>query len=134
MGTWGLGAFDNDDAADWVWDLERSTDLQVVVRALTPPPGYLETPDATLVMAAAEIVAAAGGHPHARLPPRVSEWIQKQAHLDFVSLVSLARTQVHRLLSSPNEWAELWDDSGQRSEWESEANALLTRLEFQEKE
>lgn len=30
MGAWGHGPFDNDDAGDWVWELEESEDFSVV--------------------------------------------------------------------------------------------------------
>ena len=34
MGAWGHGSFENDGAADWVYELETAEDLAVVISAL----------------------------------------------------------------------------------------------------
>jgi hypothetical protein len=31
MGAWGHDSFDNDDAGDWVYELEESSDMSVIV-------------------------------------------------------------------------------------------------------
>ena len=66
MGTWGAGPFDNDDAADWLADLgTQATRQQVreaVLRAIDALEGaWVETPDAQVGIAAAEVVAGAHG-------------------------------------------------------------------------
>ena len=30
MGAWAAGSFDNDDAADWVWELKGSDDIGIL--------------------------------------------------------------------------------------------------------
>ena len=34
MGAWDFGPFDNDDAGDWLYDLEKSSDTSVIAEAL----------------------------------------------------------------------------------------------------
>lgn len=62
MGARGCGSFENDDAADWVYELE-SGGVAAVASALEQVSSvaedeYLEAHEASAAMAAAEIVAA----------------------------------------------------------------------------
>jgi hypothetical protein len=34
MGAWGIGNFDNDDASDWVYELEEVEDMSLVEATL----------------------------------------------------------------------------------------------------
>ena len=64
MGDWGYGPFDNDDAADWIYEVEASDGLGSVRTKLTQVlevEGELESPDAHEGLAAAEILAIAIG-------------------------------------------------------------------------
>ena len=69
MGTWGTGPFDNDDAGDWVYELEEATDLGLVrepLRTALDTDDYLELAEGNNAIAAAAIVAASldGAHEH----------------------------------------------------------------------
>ena len=47
MGAWGVGTFENDDASDWVYQLEEAGDLdlvEVTLQAAADPEAYLEAP------------------------------------------------------------------------------------------
>jgi hypothetical protein len=61
MGTWGVNSFDNDNAADWVWELEEADDLSVVEeaieRVLDCGDELVESPDAEVAIAAADVLA-----------------------------------------------------------------------------
>ena len=50
MGSWGVDSFGNDDAADWAWQLDDSSDLTLVEatleRASVSVDTYLEAPAA----------------------------------------------------------------------------------------
>ena len=66
MGAWGVGPFENDDASDWVYQLEGAEDLELVrgtLEAAANPQGYLEAPTCSEALAAAEVVAALSGRP-----------------------------------------------------------------------
>ncbi|GAA2841611.1 uncharacterized protein DUF4259 [Aminobacter aminovorans] len=63
MGAWGVKPFENDDAADFVAEFEQHG-VVAISRALDAgcgTGGYIEAPDGSVAVAAAAIVATAGG-------------------------------------------------------------------------
>jgi hypothetical protein len=63
VGAWGFRPFENDDAADFVAEFEQES-VVAISRALDAgcgTGGYVEAPDGSMAIAAAAIVAAAGG-------------------------------------------------------------------------
>jgi len=72
LGTWGTEAFANDDALDWIAELEGADDdrfLQEALQVVIQDEGaYLEVPECNIALAAAEVVAALHGHPSHDLP------------------------------------------------------------------
>ena len=86
MGAWGTGSFENDDAMDWVADLEGSDDLAIVVETLSrvadAGDDYVETPEGAAAVAAAEVVAALLGASGPTVTDEVREWVNAHAELD----------------------------------------------------
>jgi len=130
MGAWGHGPFDNDDAADWVSQLEESTGLSVVQSALDgiagSGGGYLEAPACSEALAAAEVVAALRGRPAAILPEEVRAWAKGRASAP-VDLVEHAR-KVVRSIRSKSELRDLWEESEQFDAWSKVLDDLEARL------
>ena len=62
-GAWDSGSFGNDDAMDWVGDCVRSTGTKYVASTLekATKTDFLESPDCSSAIAAAEVVGAARG-------------------------------------------------------------------------
>lgn len=58
MGTWGIEPFENDTAADWVWDLEEATSVEPLVTALAVGPAYIDADVGVLAVCAAHLLAA----------------------------------------------------------------------------
>lgn len=61
MGAWGSEPFDNDTAADWAWELDDSSDWEVVRSALSEalePGDFMDADVATRAIAAASVVAS----------------------------------------------------------------------------
>ena len=75
MGAWGFGTFENDDAGDWLFDLEETNDLSLIEQTLTLEDDYIEAPDGCNALAAAEIVAALMGKTRGCLPENATKWI-----------------------------------------------------------
>jgi hypothetical protein len=53
VGAWGVGTFENDDAGDWVYQLEEANDLELVrgtLLAAADPEGYLEAPTCSMAL------------------------------------------------------------------------------------
>ena len=133
-GAWDVGPFDNDDAADWVWELEESSDLSVVkaaLKAVTESSSYIEAPTGTTAIAAAEVVAALKGQPHAQLPDEVATWVETQSQDGNGKLVELALQAIARVQDLDNsELAQLWSDSEElRDSWVFGLADLKRRLQ-----
>ena len=135
MGAWGVGVFDNDDASDWVYELEQSSDLAVVEQALSDVAGTSgddepDAPDSAAALAAAEVVALLRGRPGDGVPDDVTKWVATVRPKSEPDLAGLAAGAVRRVLAG-SELKDLWDEAGteQSEEWEAQLEDLLTRLE-----
>jgi hypothetical protein len=131
MGSWGPNSFENDDALDWVYDLEESTDTSVIVQALeavTDNDGaYIEAPVGSVAIAAAEVVAALKGHGASSLPREISEWIEDKPRPD-ASLIGKARQAIDVVLAE-SELKELWEENAEDySKWVAALEQCKARL------
>ncbi len=131
MGAWGSGAFDNDDAGDWLEELEESADTSVIADALDRVVSfddYLELPDANHGVAAAEVVAALRGRPPADFDEMAEGWVKANRKLNVSDLVQPALAALQRIRSA-SELKELWDDSKEAKKWYAVLDDISRRLE-----
>lgn len=113
MGTWDVGPFDNDTAADFGGDLDEVTagEREGIVRsALTrviDTAAYLEAPESEVAVAAAALVAAQcpGGEPADPI------YGPKEPLPDLAGLRDLALQALDRIMTEPSELMDLWDES-----------------------
>jgi hypothetical protein len=130
MGAWGAGSFQNDDAMDWIVGLAEGSGDAVLREALTPvattDDRYLEAPDCSIAIAAAEAVAAARGHPNVSLPDEVVRWVRNKPDLT-VDLIALARSAVDRV-AGKSELRDLWEESDSAEAWLAAMTDLRARL------
>lgn len=131
MGAWDTGLFDNDNALDWVLELEAADDNDFLTRTLEAIPvedtTCVESPEAECGLAAGEVVAALLGRPAAGLPDEVKRWLGAHRDVD-PGLAAEARRAVRRILDQ-SELRDCWQDS----EWHFDARksnikSLLARL------
>ena len=128
MGAWGTAAFDNDDASDWVYELEKNG-IEAIESALTNAmvATDLEMPDDVDAIAAGEVIAAALGRP----APGLREDILSIASglADHVSRDHARRAQeaAERVLES-SEVADLWAETDSNAEWRGLVDDLIRRL------
>lgn len=129
VGAWGIGNFDNDDAADWVYELAESDDRDVLIAALREATsgGYLEAPVGSAALAAAEVVAALLGNAGKGLPDEVRKWVADHEAQVPHDLLALSRAAVMRV-KEDSELRELWQDSNDFEQWVSLQDDLLKRL------
>jgi hypothetical protein len=131
MGAWETGSFDNDDALDWLFDLEDSADTSVISAALQDVLGkgdeYLETGECCVGVAAAEIVAALSENP-GKLPDNAKAWVETNADLEIGNLISKALKAV-KLVRTDSELKEVWDESEDAAAWYAALDNLTARLE-----
>ncbi|MCF7221577.1 DUF4259 domain-containing protein [Marilutibacter chinensis] len=134
MGAWGTGSFDDDDAADFLSDVMAGADLgpvREVLAAALDAGEYLEAPDASQAIAAAEIVMAALGRPTdaAQQEDELMEWIARVKPSADAALASQAVKALDRILAPNSELRELWEETEEFAEWQATVVALRSQLQ-----
>ena len=129
MGTWGVGAFENDGAADWADGLTPRKKPAVIEKALarvakTRAGKPVDLDDAIEGLAAAEIVAASRGHVAKHVPDEALDWIEKVRFASSRGVVAAAIAAVGRVAAESELKAE-WN--GDKS-WQREQQNLIARL------
>lgn len=138
MGAWSEGNFCNDNAGDWVWDLEKSKGLETLlapIHAVIAGEDDLESSICSEALAASEIIAAAVSGDHSVIPEEAKNWLSKKQGMIFgskpkieTSHAKLALEAVKTIMSS-SELQELWEEDGENKTWRAVQNALITKLE-----
>jgi len=128
MGAWSAEPFGNDSALDWAFELEGSSDWDVVADALTEAAntdGRMDSDVATAAIAAAEVVARGLGRPtqDEDAPEDVLEFVARVA-TPTPELVELAMLGLNAASGPDSELSLLWNEDGEQSEW-SQANARI---------
>ncbi|KIT17919.1 DUF4259 domain-containing protein [Jannaschia aquimarina] len=136
MGTWGVHSFENDDAADFIARLEAEKVHPPVVNAefvgealegvFAVPPSDLGAGQAATAVAAAEVIAAALGHPRegeAEDPFELSTSFK--FYDDYVGMAVAALSRIRR---DESELAELWADTDEAGDWHASLADLEARL------
>ena len=128
MGAWGTGAFDNDDASDWVYELEDGG-IDAIESAFDDAirSSDMSAPTDVNAIAAAEIVAAAIGRPLAGLREDIAAQVVHVAQSVTPEHAERARTAVERVLNA-SELAELWAETDDDGEWRALVEDLIRRL------
>lgn len=132
MGAWGAGPFDNDTALDWVWELDESSDLEVVraaITGVTGETGYLDSDVACRGLAACEVVAASHGFARPELSEHVTAWQSCSGPQNDQNLVQQALIAMDRIQGDGSELRELWNESSSGGDWSRENQDLRARLE-----
>ena len=131
-GTWGDGSFENDDALEWVAQCTQSSGWQIVPATLTGPifkAKLIEAADGAAVVAAAEVVAAASGHPSPDMPPALKEWVAKQPRRKLVELGPMAKQALVKISDpSVSELKRNWSDDKKKNQWDQRIAELSSRL------
>jgi hypothetical protein len=132
MGAWGCGSFENDDAADWVYELESSgvaaVALALVHVSSIAEDEYLEAPEASAAIAAAEIVAAARDGDLSKLSETAREaFVRHRESLVASHLSEPARRALERIRRQ-SELKELWEESEEGEIWSRQVDSLSRRL------
>ena len=129
MGAWSHTSFGNDDASDFVYEVEEDGRAAVAnafeVVNFLPKDEYLEAPDASVALAAAELVAAAGGKPPKDFPEQAAAVVPKVT--EHRVLRTDALSAVKRVLEK-SELRELWAQTEHFDAWRAEVENLIERL------
>jgi Domain of unknown function (DUF4259) len=119
MGTWDVGPFDNDTAADWCGDLDDAASGQrpaIVRSALTAVldngDGYLDGDVAVEAIAAAALVASQLPGDTKIASSYAPDFLLEGGSLELVDDVPvLAVRALDRIVGDDSEWRELWEES-----------------------
>jgi hypothetical protein len=132
MGAWGSDSFENDDASDWLADFCEAPDKGLISDALSTvaemdAAAYLEAPECSVGIAAAEVVAALNGAPNPNLPDDAKDCVSKLNIQAEPDMISLALRAIERIRTD-SELKELWDEAENPAEWYQAVSALESRL------
>ncbi|HYW37527.1 MAG TPA: DUF4259 domain-containing protein [Terriglobales bacterium] len=134
MGGWGTGSFENEDAQDFLGQLKSLgiDDLRPILAHAADQDGYLEAPESSIAVSAAEVVAAlvvsAKKETLApQAPPQIVNWINKNLAGAPPDLVDLARRAVERVRTN-SELKDLWLEAEGLNEWSASLRDLQQRL------
>ncbi|MFF1378734.1 DUF4259 domain-containing protein [Streptomyces sp. NPDC058308] len=132
MGTWDIGPFDNDTAADFGGDLdeaaleEREALIRGALKRAAGPADFLDTSDGERAVAAAALIAAqcpdgeltcSNYGPSEPLPELPTD------------LRALAVEALDQAAFERSELAELWDDAANGSQWRHDITRLRDILD-----
>ncbi len=129
-GAWGSGSFENDDASDWIYEFERSTDTVPLLSTIREAfrSDYIEANACSKVIAAAEVVASLKDGDIAALPKELSNWVVAKRSQYEPEMSKFALRAVQACQDSVrSELAQLWAE-GTKKEWESNLKVLEARL------
>ena len=124
-GHGGYGSFENDDALEFLSDLDRGAGWEVVAETLliTGKPDEL---DGASILAAGEVVAAVNDSPAERLPESATKWVSEngaqykrqllEEAIHAVALVAAEDSDLRRLWEStdPGPWLQAVSDLQRR--------------------
>jgi hypothetical protein len=135
MGAWDHTTFGNDDACDWGGDLRSSEDLSFVDETLDAVVDtgseYLEAPESSQAIAAAEVIARLQGRFGIRNAhtESVDEWVAAHPQVVSAALVRKAHAALDRILTQPSELLELWQESDDFESWKATITELKSRIQ-----
>jgi hypothetical protein len=128
MAGWGTGSFENEDAQNWLGQLKslRMEDLRQIF-AHAGQSDYIQAPQASVIVAAAEVLAALKGAPSEKLPPEIADWITHATNTSSPELNQLAIEAVDQVRRN-SELKDLWLEAEGLNEWSSALRDLGQRL------
>jgi hypothetical protein len=131
MAGWGTGSFENEDAQAWLPQLTSLSvgDLQPLLSRAADNDDYLEAPDASVAVVAAEAIAALKGEPAALTPKEIADWAlkAKSDNTSELDLSGLALRATQRVRTN-SELKELWHEADGLNEWSANLRDLEKRL------
>ncbi|MFJ7063589.1 DUF4259 domain-containing protein [Streptomyces griseobrunneus] len=132
MGTWDIGPFGNDTAADFGGDLdeaaaeEREAMVRSVLKRAAGPADFLDTSDGERAVAAAALVVAQ--HPDGE--PVCSNYGPSEPLPELpADLRLLAVDALDQVVSNRSELAELWAEAANWSKWRQDITRLRDVLD-----
>ena len=133
MGAWGSGHIENDTAGDWVWELEKATDLSVIESAVNAvfEDDYVDSDIASEALAAIEAIARLRGNWGERdsYTESMDKWVDAHKNLEVpAALIQNAKNAIDKIIGEKSELDELWSESEKYDQWKKGVEALKSRI------
>lgn len=126
MGAWSEDNFGNDDAGDWIYELEKSKGTDALlkpIKAIISNDDYLESSDCSEALAAAEVIAASLTSDNSSIPEEAQVWLNKKSGIFGKKPqieqehASIALQSVQKILES-SELKDLWEETDDFPSWQ----------------
>jgi Domain of unknown function (DUF4259) len=134
MPGWGTRSFENEDAQNFLGRLNSLgiDDLKLILARAADHDDYLEAPESSIAVAAAEVVAAVvtagrSGASSPESPRQILDWSSKNQASASPDLGDLARRAVERVRTD-SELKDLWLEAEGLNEWSAALRELEGRL------
>lgn len=135
MGAFGTGPWENDDARDFLANLEglggaqRSDRVLGALDRVLSSGGLVEAPEMSEAVAAAAVVGASLNPRAASGERSLPAWVAAQPLALSEELIEKSRQLLRRAVRShDSEWWELWDEAGLTADVESGVQRALAWL------
>ena len=129
-GAWGSGSFENDDALDWIGDCaDGRADASVSAAFAAVLSGdYIQAPEGSAAVAAAEVLASAVGKPPSDPPTELAACVKRLRAENVRTLAATARQALARVLDPKiSELSQLWAEAESEA-WRRKIADLQARL------
>lgn len=127
------GNFGNDEATDWLFDLEETYGAELLAEAfdVITKGEFHEQSDCCIALAAAEIVAAAKGKPAPDFPDDARKWLGNQDTSDLARIKALSKKAIAAVkkIQAKSELRDQWEESDEWHSWNMVVEGLLKRLQ-----
>ncbi len=132
MGAWGTGSFDNDTACDWAYGLEQANGLELIEKTIEAvfADKDIDSDVGEEAVAAIDVLARLRGNYGQKdsYTEEVDKWVAKQTPEIPPELIEKAKKALSLITGENSELYELWEESDDFSEWQSEMKKLANRL------
>jgi Domain of unknown function (DUF4259) len=127
MGTWGVGNFENDQAADYLNEVLDQDEFDFLKDALeTAVAGEPDAHEAAEALVAAEVLCAACGAPADDASEDLLEWAEERKEVPG-ELIALGLKAIAAIRES-SELRELWEETDHYDDWIGTIDDTESRL------
>ena len=131
MGAWDNGNFGNDDAMDFVSEVQNKDSIvnAIVTISNTAINEYIELTDCCNALAAIEYIATALGNTAKDFPEEALEWVSdnKLLLLQDEKLIINAHLALEKIKAN-SELKELWEETAEFEDWLNIIEGLKKRI------
>jgi len=132
MGAWGTGNFDNDTALDWVFELEETNDLALIVETIEVvfTEDYIDSDVGSEALIAIEAIARLKGNfgIENSYAEDLDSWVKSHKLEVSNELIEKSKKVLKLIVSDKSELYELWEETEDFETWKDEIDNLRYRL------